>query len=108
MNSHQELLVILESPNQVSSILDGSGRNGSLMGLRVSRAGGRQELSLGWVSCRPCDGTEGSVMKPSGPGHHPLLRTVVREIVIKATLDSVVNPCHKIRASDVQQAESGV
>lgn len=38
----------------------------------------------------------------------PLLRTVIREIVIKATFDSLANPCHKITAPDGQQAESGV
>lgn len=82
MSSHQELPVILESPNQVSSILDAGGRDGGLMGLRVSWAGSRQELSFGWVSCRS------SLVALTIT---PLLRTVVREIVIKASLDSLVN-----------------
>lgn len=48
MSSHQELLLILESPNQVSSILDASRRDGGLDGAQ-GVMGMRQARDVTWL-----------------------------------------------------------
>lgn len=87
MSSHQELPVGLESPNQVSRVLDTSGRGGDVAGEEGSRAEGKRNFPLtGFspVSCighshRPRDRKEVSILqiRPRGKGLcHPPLKTV--------------------------------